>query len=304
MRIVVYTREVKKVSGIQTFERNFCKSMRFDNEVIYLYNTGDSEKLLEIEASGVKCVQNRGQLIEADICIYSSALLGHPEPNVRARKSIQIVHADMKKWHPGYKPRKVDYHVAVGEAVKENLKKDFNIDSIVIPNPLWLNRGDRVLRLMTASRIAKEKGFERIVEIAKRLKSANKKFIWEIYGSGATSYQNQLFYSLQKAGINEVHFMGAKDQIQSYMEVNDYVVQLSDHEGYCYSIYEALQVGVPVIVTNWPGVEKVVKHGKNGYIIDMELSNFSVNEIYEIPGSFKFNDSAVKKWQKFLNKIA
>jgi glycosyltransferase involved in cell wall biosynthesis len=68
--------------------------------------------------------------------------------------------------------------------------------------------------------------------------------------------------------IPEVSFMGIRDNIPSYMKGVDYVVQLSDSEGFCYSVYEALSVGTPVIVNSWAGVENVIQNGYNGYILN------------------------------------
>ena len=74
--------------------------------------------------------------------------------------------------------------------------------------------------------------------------------------------------------------MGERTEIQPYMARADYVVQLSDNEGFCYSIHEALQIGKPVIVTDWQGVRDVVKDGQNGYILSMDLIDLDIDKLY------------------------
>lgn len=296
MRIVLYSQNIRKVSGLTTFERIFIKSMSKFHEIIYMYKTADPQS---IEAVTKHCQLHLddSKPVEADICIYSSLQHGYPAPNVIAKKYIQVVHADIKAAERHYQinPR-IDLYVAVGKSVQNALKRDFDIDSIVIPNMLEDPAPEKVLRLMTASRIAEGKGFERMVKLAKIMRQQKRRFNWEIYGEGALNYINTLKYDL--AGVNEVVFMGSRSNIQSYMLKNDYVVQLSDNEGFCYSIHEALQVGVPVIATKFEGAEDIIKHGVNGYLIDLDLSCIDFDAIYnQIPKSDKLEaDKTIEKW--------
>ena len=69
----------------------------------------------------------------------------------------------------------------------------------------------------------------------------------------------------------------------------DYLVQLSDSEGYCYSVVESLCLGTPVVVTNMPVISEIgVKHGKNGFIVDFDLHDLDVNKLYESELTFKY----------------
>ncbi len=92
------------------------------------------------------------------------------------------------------------------------------------------------------------------------------------------------------------------------MKDADYIVQLSDNEGFCYAVYEALQIGKPCIVSRWDGVEKAIRDDENGYILDMDMSNLNndfVSKIYDkIPTGFileSFNPE--EEWNKALNQI-
>ena len=69
----------------------------------------------------------------------------------------------------------------------------------------------------------------------------------------------------------------------------DYLVQLSDSEGYSYSIVEALSVGTPVICTEF-GVakEQGVENGKTGFILPFDMSDIPVEEIYKGVKKFKY----------------
>jgi glycosyltransferase involved in cell wall biosynthesis len=85
----------------------------------------------------------------------------------------------------------------------------------------------------------------------------------------------------------------------------DYLVQVSDTEGFCYSIYEALQVDTPCIVTDFPSAFEQVKDGKSGYILKMDLSNLDIDKIYnKIPTQISFTEKSTEEdWIKLFKNV-
>ena len=77
------------------------------------------------------------------------------------------------------------------------------------------------------------------------------------------------------------------------------MVQLSDNEGYCYSVVEALTVGTPVIVTNCPVFKEIGVNETNGFILDFELSKVPVKEIYKGLPKFKYKPKQ-DNWAEIL----
>lgn len=274
MKIILY-QKIVQLGGTFTFDRNFASAMKDQHEIIYLHEGGE-HPLLEEMKKHATIVQNTGQEIEADLCIYSSIF--HGAHRIKARSYIQMLHADVSKWAPDYRPGINIIHIAVGEAVASSFMLSHGVESVILANILGEYDGEQSLRLVTASRIAAGKGFERLAAFAHKLVEHGKPFSWEIYGSGSFSYMNKVKDSVFK--IPNIAFMGRRTNVQPYMAKADYVVQLSDHEGFCYSMFEALQVGVPVIVTDWQGVRNTVTDGQNGYILDMDLSNLDIETLY------------------------
>ena len=80
----------------------------------------------------------------------------------------------------------------------------------------------------------------------------------------------------------------------------DYLVQLSDTESFCYSAFEALQRGVPVILSRFPEAYNIVEEGKNGYLVDMDLSDLDIDKIFNHkPQDVSYVDRCdYKKWEK------
>src|SRR5690606_3985438 len=128
---------------------------------------------------------------------------------------------------------------------------------------------------ITLSRFSKEKGFERIIQLAELMK--NEDYVWNIYGDTTAAYAKTVIQRLHQ--YKQINILGVTNTAKDEICKHDYLVQLSDTEGFCYSIYESLSVNVPVIVTNFESAKEMVKDGENGYVIDMDLSNFDINKI-------------------------
>ena len=88
------------------------------------------------------------------------------------------------------------------------------------------------------------------------------------------------------------------------MAAADYYVQLSDAEGYCYSVVEALSVGTPVIVTDCTVFHEIgVQDRVNGFILPMDLSDIPVEAIYKGLKRFKYAAPA-DRWSEYLLPVA
>lgn len=154
-----------------------------------------------------------------------------------------------------------------------------------------------MLKLVTISRISKEKGFERMLQVEKLLTDAGVQFIWDCYGDLTTNYARQIVKRFQY-----VKFKGVTTTPKETMLQYDYLAQLSDTEGFAYSIYEAMQMKVPVIATDFPSIHEMIKDGKNGYILKMDLSNFDAQRLTQVPRIVTFREkSNEQSWIKFLN---
>ena len=133
--------------------------------------------------------------------------------------------------------------------------------------------------------------------LAKELKKANVKFRWTIF-------TDLNLYNQKPFDIEEIVYMQPSYDLWDYIAEADYGVQLSDTEGYSYFINECLEYGTPVITTNFPSIYESVEDGKNGYILDMELSNLDIDKIVNhIPKDFKYVEKGkIEDWINLLNK--
>lgn len=304
-KIILYHSNPLQFGGVDTFDYNFCKKMKDKYDITFLYKEGvkstiDRLKNLEID---VQKYSSEKKYI-CDICILASAWGGYPETVIaKSGRYIQMVHADYEqknlidfeyhKWH------KTTEHIGVSDQVCKSFKELFPNEKITrIYNILDFKQETKpFLKLISATRLSKEKGYERMVKLANALKDANIRFRWTIF-------TDLNLYNQKPIDMDEIVYMRPTRDIFDYIAEADYGIQLSDTEGYSYFINECLQYGTPIICTNFPSAKESVDDGINGYILNMDLSNLDTDKIINnIPNKFKYVEKVkVSDWTKILNK--
>lgn len=280
-------------------------------DITFVCDLGDSVELAKI-AKYAKVVIFNGQQFETDLCIFSSAWGKRPVKNIKAKKYVQMVHADFKGlekyWHFKYERLpEVNEHWAGGKNIAKTFKERFGEECKVIHYLLDDEiKPERVLRLITTSRIGKEKGFNRIVKMALILKESGIPFDWNIYGDGFDKgYVNKIKNQLKN--VQEVSFRGSGKGLHHMVADADYLVQLSDTEGYCFAIMESLALGTPVIATDFINAYEQIEEGKTGYILDMDLKKFDKKFIQKIYNNIpKFEHKPVgteEAWIEAIGKV-
>ena len=188
-----------------------------------------------------------------------------------ADEVIQIIHADYEaqKLKPNLDKR-IKEHYAVSKAVAEAYKRISGINVKVAYNPLTIEKPKKILKLISATRLTKEKGKERMIKLANELDKAGIPYEWRIFTNDSLPIPNK-----------NVIYMTPRLDIRDYIADADYLVQLSDTEAFSYSILESLCLGTPVIITPIPSsIEMGVKNGINGYILDFSMEYIPINDIY------------------------
>ena len=300
-KVVLCQHFFNKIGGIETFIINFCKTFYKEYDITLLCRNIDIDNALKLsQYADVVCEPTD---IECDTLIITSVLIDNQMiEKVKYKKIYQMVHSDwsqMKRfWDWEIKKYSPDTQfIAVSESARDSLKKEYGYDSIIIPNILikpYVN-SQKTLKLLSLCRLTKEKGFERMKILCDLLEELHIPYIWNVYGTNVyneQSYKNMIIQKSITKNIGEV------------IKNHDYVVQLSDTESFCYTMYESLLLGVPVLVTPFPNAKQEIKDGENGYIppFDMNISKDKIKQIYKnIPKNVKYKQEGVKEqWQELL----
>lgn len=154
--------------------------------------------------------------------------------------------------------------------------------------------------IVTLGRLEKEKGYARLLNVAKRLKDENLKFQLWIIGDGKEKD------SLKRMVINYqlehyVQLLGYKDNPYPYLKLCDFYVCSSFAEGYNTAITEALVLGKPVVSTDCSGTSEQLGDSQYGIITkNNEVSLYEGIRKMMIPDILKgYREQAEKRQHHF-----
>lgn len=296
-QIIIWTAKTFAIGGVETFIYAFCQRMSEFYDILVLYEDIDQMQALRlcrmVEIEHI----DKGKRYICDTIIVNRISDSIPAC-IEYKKSIRMVHILRQAgWHI---PQDTDRIIAVSEAAKKSYGEDTK-EAAVIQNMLPKDESKEALFLVTASRLDTwEKGQERMIKLAEALEREGISYIW-LYFSNTV---------LPKAAGHNMIKMAPSLKVLDYIRIASYLVQLSDTESFCYSIAEALSVGTPVITTDLEILPEIgVKDKVNGYVLDMDMNNIPVSEIFfhRLKG-FKqpFEDEneslKVSQWREILGK--
>ena len=285
---IFYFAGLNSIGGVETFFYYLARKYH-DWDIVIFYKEGDEEQIKRLRKY-VRVIQFKEQRIECERAFfnYNLDIIDY----VDADEYIQLVHGDYTKFNiqVSINP-KITKFIGVSQLVCDTWEQVTGRHAECIYNPIVIDDPQKILHLISATRLTKEKGADRIVILANALERAGVKFDWTIY----TDYKSPL-------PNKNIFFKEPRLDIFDYIADADYLVQLSDTEGYCFSVVEALAIGTPVIVTDCPVFREVgVKDGKNGFILPFNMDNLPIEKIIKGLPEFKYEPPA-DHWDKVLAK--
>lgn len=285
---VFYFRDLNVIGGIETFFYQLGLKYGKDFDITVYYRTGNPEQVEKL-SKVVRVKRYRdGQTIRCKrvfLC-FSLDIIDH----VEAEEYWQMLHGDYSaiRIFPDRNP-KIQMRVAVSKVVQESYRDYIGENSVVCYNPYTPVKPRKILRLISATRLTAEKGYNRMVTLAEYMDKAGIPFTWDIYTDSNKPFDNP-----------SVSFKKPRTDVLDFIANADYLVQLSDTEGYCYTIVEALCAGTPVIVTDFKAAHEIgVVNGVNGWILPMDMSVVNTDEIYKGLKKFKYTPPA-DDWGELL----
>lgn len=212
-----------------------------------------------------------------------------------------------QKWYPNIHNIRVIYNILEVAKIKnssnETVEEEFDSSSI---------------NLCSVGKISKNKGFERLLEVHKRL--LDEGFPHNIYILGIGEDQPLLEKRILELKVeNSFKFLGYKKNPYKYIAKSDLYVCSSYREGFSTSVSEALILSIPVVSTKVSGANELLGYN-NEYGI---VTENSVEGLYkgikemlsapeklnyykkqaEIRGSFFSTEDGIKKTESFIDEI-
>lgn len=285
---IFYWSHLNIIGGVETWLYEIAKKYAKEFDILVVYDTADKDQLERLR----KLVKTE---VRADCHFVCEKLfIGYATEiveQVEAKEIWQVLHADYKAQN--LKPfidKRITGYLGVSQNTCDTFKEMTGLEAELCYNPLEKRKPKKILHLISATRITSQKAPENMVKLAEALEKENIPFIWDIYtDSRLPDYVNE-----------RIVYHAPRLDIIDYIADADYLVQLSQSEGYPYTIIEALSVGTPVIITDLPCLPDLkIENGKNAFVVPMDASEIPVKEIYK--GLPKFTYTIRKdRWNELL----
>ena len=283
--VCIWTAITQKIGGIETWIYNFCAIMREYYDIVVLYDEMDDAQIDRLTPYA-KVIKRTSKEISCRTLIVNRITDKAPAC-VRFEQKVQMVHA-CKMLPTWTVPDDNDYTVGVSDVALDS----FGIQGVTIHNMVAPSKSKKALMLVSATRLSTfEKGSKRMDALAEQMRDAGIEFIW-------------LCFSDKAPESKLITWMSPRLDISPFISKADYLVQLSDMEGFCYSIVEALNLKVPVITTPVEVLGEIgFKDGVDGYIVpfdgDMDVERFK--KIPKVKYDYD-NGILVNKWRNILGR--
>ena len=150
---------------------------------------------------------------------------------------------------------------------------EWNIkNTTVIPNPLWFTPYKTSTlenkKAIAVGRHTYEKGFDRLLQIWKKVVVKHPNWILEIYGKASGNFDLKLLAENLKVSNNVIFYEPVQKINEKYLEASFYLMT-SRFEGFGMVLIEAMVTGLPCIAYDCPcGPRGVLTHGEDGFLIE------------------------------------
>ena len=198
---------------------------------------------------------------------------------------------------------KFDRVVSVSNEVRSQFIKKFDFDSkkvVVKYNPIdveeivskskeKIEEETKKFNMISVGRLSKQKGYDRLLKIVKKLKEDGFDFKLSIIGIGPK--EEELKNYIKENELEEyVSLLGFKANPFPYVKKSDLFVCSSRAEGFSTVACEAAILGIPIVTTNCSGMEELLGNSEYGLITDNEEEPLYVglksiladNKLYEL----------------------
>lgn len=176
--------------------------------------------------------------------------------------------------------KKFDHIISVAKSVQDAFSKRFglteklsvkynpvNRNDIIARSkePLAINSPKKGVRLVTVGRLEEQKGYDRLLEVAKWLKSDG--FQFEIWIVGKGSKLSELENYISEHQLQDViTLQGFQTNPYQFINASDAFVCSSRSEGFSTVVTEALIIGKPVVATDCSGMTELLGENEYGLI--------------------------------------
>ena len=177
------------------------------------------------------------------------------------------------------------------------------VDKQIIDKNLIYNIESR--KIMTVGRIDYQKGYEYLVEVAKKIFEKHPDWQWDIYGDGDKNYKNQIIDLIKQNNLEKnVILQGNHSDIYDLYQNYSFYVMTSRYEGLPMVLLEAKAKKLPLISFDInSGPSDIIRDDIDGFLVnpfDCKAMADKICELIENPNlRQKLSDKAHGNLDKF-----
>ena len=214
---------------------------------------------------------------------------------------------------------KVDKIICLSQFELEHYQRLLDIPRsklVVIPNGVNLNQVAKHERntsgsvLVTAGRLVKHKGFQKVIRGAKELHDLWPEIDFRVCIVGRGPYETQLMKETKELEIEEyVDFLGWRkpSDFMQLLRASKAFVLLSEYESQAIVVCEALSAGIPVVVARNSALNEYVQRGYAVGVDDPDDPHeiaLKIKSVLDNPGLCKIDDYKPLTWQEVVQTVA
>lgn len=285
---IFYFHSINVIGGVESFFYYLAKKYH-EKDIAIWYSVGDPEQIRRLRRYVPVFHWHGGQRVQCEKAFFNYAT-GDFIDYVDADEYIQIIHSDYKEMHvkPTHHP-KITRFIAVSEKARRSFEELSRMKAEVSYLPIDTSGVKKSLHLVSATRLTAEKGRDRMIRLGRALDTAGIPYTWDIFTGDSRSFTSP-----------NMRLRSPRLNILPEIKAADYLVQLSDSEAYCFSVAEALSMGVPVIVTPCPVFSEIgVVDRENAFVLPFDMSVIPVKEIQEGLPPFEYHP-VPDRWGEIL----
>lgn len=279
---ILYMPTISALGGIETYVYEMVKKYK-NLDIAVVSKSCDFLQAKRIKKY-CKLYIHTNQDIECKVALinYDTSII--PYINKEA-KIYQVIHADysQRKIYNYKLPSKnlrITGYIAITQFLKEKIKELLEIDNVIMSyNPLTIEKKEKPIILVTASRLHENKGKDIMNKFAQEMDRQNINYVWYVITN-----------DVGRIDSKNVIFIENRLDIDKWISQATYGVLFSKSEACSYFINEMLYRNIPMLVTPLPYLKEIgVEDGKNAYIVNFDGSNIQdvVSKIKNVP-KFKF----------------
>jgi len=150
---------------------------------------------------------------------------------------------------------------------------EWNINNtIVIPNPLWFTSEKtsnlESKKVIAVGRHTYEKGFDRMLQIWKKVVEKHPDWTLDIYGKSSENIDLRLLAKNLNVSDNVIFYEPVQNINEKYLEASFYLMT-SRFEGFGMALIEAMASGLPCIAYDCPcGPRAIISQNEDGFLIE------------------------------------